>query len=118
MATTTKERLAHLNALREKAGLKPVMTWKESKAKLEVAIEKLETAAEAPVEKATKGEDRKKPEAKADVFSLGDVARELGKNPKVLRAKFRRLYPNHDGAWEFPNSRRSEIVEAAKGSKA
>ena len=120
MAATTKERLAHLNSLRELAGLKPVNTWKESKDKLEAAIAKLEepASATAPEKKTSKAkEKREAPEANPDTFTLGDIARELGKNPKVLRAKFRRLYPSHDGAWEFANSRRKEITAAAKGSK-
>ena len=35
---------AHLNALRAKAGMKPIKAWKESKAKLQAAIAKLEAA--------------------------------------------------------------------------
>lgn len=116
MAITTKERLAHLNSLRERDGLKPISVWKDSKLKLEAAIDKLEQVAVVEAKKPAKRIESKV--ANPDVFTLGDVARELNKNPKVLRAKFRRLYPNHDGAWEFPNSKRKEIMEAARGVKS
>ena len=115
---TTKERLAHLNSLRESNGLKPLNAWKESKAKLEEAITKLEASVEEKPAAAAKKPSKKKTDAaSADTFTLGDIARELGKNPKVLRAKFRRHFPNHDGAWEWPNEKRTEIVAVAKGNK-
>ena len=47
---STADLLKELNELREEKGLKPLKAWKESRAKLEAAIDKLDTSPDVSVE--------------------------------------------------------------------
>jgi hypothetical protein len=77
--STTAERLATLNALRATHGKAPIKAWKESRAKLEAAIEALSP----PV--------RKEPARKVSTGqTLADWCKENDFDPKVARAKLRR----------------------------
>jgi hypothetical protein len=104
--TTTATLFAELNARRIAADMKPLKTWKASTAALEAAVAKL-----TPVPTATE---------QGETITVAAVARELGINPKVARAKCRRHaeklsvdYTN-DG-WVFVASRKAELVAFLRG---
>lgn len=99
---TTAELLAKLNSLRANANKPPLKAWKESRAKLEAAVAALTpampaeviTAAEEPaanvaasVPKASKAV---RP-GNAFTVTLANIARELNLQPKIARAKMRRI---------------------------
>jgi len=82
---TTNELLTKYNLLASRAGKKPLKAWKDSKAKLQARIDALVPTEQVPSKPA------KKPVANGEsTMSVADVARELGINPKVARAKLRR----------------------------
>jgi hypothetical protein len=88
--------LTTLNTLRTAAGMKPLKAWKESKAKLVAAIEKLT------------------PKTNGNEVTIAQLARELGINPRVARAKCRRRRAelNAQGkAWSFPAAAREQLVK-------
>lgn len=101
---TTKEALEQLNALRIANGEKPYKAWKESRAKLDAKlaqytpqhnvtpalVEVAETpAADVPAKPAVKKLEA--PVGNALTVTLADIARELNLNPKIARAKMRRI---------------------------
>jgi hypothetical protein len=116
--------LVTLNLLRTKAGMAPLKAWKESKAKLEVAIGKLllatkadptakelkatevAKAAKKPAKEPKKIKDGMAAVAKAksakekktpvDGVSISTIAAELDMDPKVARAKLRRAFGDAD----------------------
>lgn len=71
--------LATLIARYNELADKPIVKWSQSKAKLQERIDELEAAARAA--------SKRDP----NTFTPADVARDLGINAKVLRAKLRRL---------------------------
>ena len=109
-------RFEHLNNLRILNGQKPLKAWKESKAKLEAAIKKLEAQTRHDIEEAMEDaasdnidqlieEDKKvpcrapsviehelksRPHPTPDKVTLVEIAKELSINPKIARAKIRR----------------------------
>lgn len=100
----TAATITELNALRTAAGMKPLKAWKESKDKLTAAVNKLRGAAtttqqlKASAEVAVK-KDAKKSAAKPKVkttkpavegVSIKAIAKKLGIDDKVARAKLRR----------------------------
>lgn len=131
-----------LNAYRVNAGQKPLKAWKESKEKLANAIAKARAAAPdfdprvgdakarliaAQIEQGTDLPDMgeyvpghsgpaKKEIAKANgaTITLAEVARELGMNPKVARAKARRKNFDDGQGWTFPASRKDDIIAFLK----
>lgn len=112
---TTKDKLTQLNALRVANGMKPLKTWKESTAKLDAVIAKLQSTSttkqqlEASV-KTTKG----------DAVSITTIAKELGINDKVARAKLRRCdnVPAIDGVrWMFAPKDVETIKAILKGDR-
>jgi hypothetical protein len=89
----------------------------KSKKQAKAATVSAKKTTEAQAEVATVAKPKlaaRKAKAPASTFSLVDVARELKANPKVIRAKFRRHMPNHEGAWTFPSTKRDEILKIAK----
>jgi hypothetical protein len=133
MTDTPIYTLATLNTLRAKNGMPPLKAWKESKAKLEAAIGKL--AAKAPLkdqlEVSAKPKDKPaakdkpakvtKPAAKkanVEGVSVSTIAKELGIDPKVARAKLRRQddVPCIEGSqWLFDKADVSKIKAILKG---
>lgn len=113
---STKDLLKEYNDLAARIDRKPLKAWKESKAKLEARIEAMRTDLEL------EALDSKPEDASGDdpdVVTLADLARELGRNPKVIRAKLRRLY-NGDNAelptpigdrWTFARDAREAVLE-------
>jgi len=93
---TTKELLADYNEKAEAVGAPTLSNWKGSKAQL---IDKM-----GLLPKPRKnGKPKKKDVEKAiDGVSLADLAREAEKNPKVVRARFRRLYQNPEDGMPMP----------------
>lgn len=77
--TTISSLLATRNELAARLDVKPIATWKASKAKLQEQIDEF-TARLTPTRK------------RDDLFHLTDLCRELSMNAKVARAKARRLY--------------------------
>lgn len=52
-------------------------------------------------------------------FALADLVRELGMNPREVRAQFRKAkMAKPEGGWVFPNDRREEITALVKGESA
>jgi len=120
-AISTAMLLDELNELRDEAGMKPLASWKSSRVKLEEAIDKLDAKVNAPngqpspplgesatdsksktVKKPKKPADKKKKAPSKDdgLMGVSDVAKELGINPKVARAKLRRNgMKSTDGRW-------------------
>jgi hypothetical protein len=74
-----KELLATLNAHRMSKGMKPLRSWKASKAALEEAIAKVAPKKKTP-----------------EVAMLPRIARELKMDPKAARVKLRKA---HGSAW-------------------
>jgi hypothetical protein len=116
--SATSELLNKLNVLRAANNKPQLKSWKESRAKLEAAIASLEAStitatldnepddyarvfdepvAIAEPQPPNDGARKPKPvreimdDIKAGTITLADIARELQLNPKVLRAKMRRL---------------------------
>ena len=87
--TTISSLLATRNELAARLDVKPIATWKASKAKLQEQIDEF-TARLTPTRK------------RDDLFHLTDLCRELGMNAKVARAKARRLYAKHDTTLPTP----------------
>lgn len=140
--------LEQLNALRMKAGKKPLKAWKGSVAQIKEQIEKFSrdlapvTQAKPAVAKGaykdkkqaarsigklkrkTKAQAPAKGEAKpanANVIRLADIAQEMNIDPKVARAKFRRLGEEApvvagDG-WVFAPKQREEVMKALKSDR-
>jgi hypothetical protein len=69
---TTAQMLIELNARRTAANMKPLKAWKDSKAKLQAAIDKLAPATDE------------------EFVTLSGICRELGKNEKSQRNRIRR----------------------------
>lgn len=125
--------LNELNALRTANSMKPLKSWKESKAKLDAAIKKLSasssttTQLKASVEAVASKPVAKKPAAKAeakkpakDGTSISTIAAELGIDPKVARAKLRRAFGDADGTgsngrWVFTQAKIAEIKKILQG---
>jgi len=125
--------LATLNILRAKHDMKPLKAWKESKAKLEAACAKLAKVASVtdlppnkelakPAKEATKKPVKTKPAAKAKVegVSVSTIAKDLGIDPKVARAKLRRSFGDADGTgsngrWVFTDAKVKEIKAILMG---
>lgn len=103
--------LATLNALRTRADMKPLKAWKESKAKLEAAIAKLTPAT-------VKEQLKASVEMNGTTVTIAEIARELGLNPKVCRARCRRqideIVKLTDqkvlGEWKFAASSRPALI--------
>lgn len=132
----TKDLLMELNELREAKDMKPIKTWKQSRAKLEEAIDNLDAestppANKKPVTKKKKPAAKKKPPGKKrgpqpkddGLLSVSDIAREIGIDPKVARAKLRRYGEKaEDGRWPRvkPNSKdhKAMIDTMKKGTRA
>jgi hypothetical protein len=89
MEATMKELLATLNAHRMSKGMKPLRSWKASKAALEEAIAKVAPPKTGAV--------------------LPRIARELKIDPKKARAKLRKA---HGSAWRKLNEKelRAELA--------
>ena len=77
--TTLASLLATRNELAARLDIKPLATWKASKARLQEQIDEF-NARLTPTRK------------RDDLFHLTDLCRELSMNAKVARAKARRLY--------------------------
>jgi len=77
-----------LNTIRARLGKAPLKSWKESKAKLLTTIEKL--TAQLPVE-AQKKAPKKAPKVNGENVTLANIARGIGLDPKIARAKMRRI---------------------------
>lgn len=130
--------LIELNALRIAAGMKPLKSWKESKAKLDAAVTKLSktmpvketlkasvelTAPEKEtikkLDKAVKkGVAAERTAKSVDGVSISTIATKLGIDPKVARAKLRRQedVPCIEGSqWLFKASDVSKIEALLKG---
>lgn len=96
---TTKEALEQLNALRIANGEKPYKAWKESRAKLDAKLAQYApqpAVDDSPAPTETADADAPTPEPKkvignALTITLADIARELNLNPKIARAKMRRI---------------------------
>ena len=87
--TTLASLLATRNDLAARLDIKPLATWKASKAKLQEQIDEFNA--------------RLRPASKRDdLFHLTDLCRELGMNAKVARAKARRLYAKPDTTLPTP----------------
>ena len=112
--------LNELNALRIAAGMKPLKVWKASKAALQAAIDKLQSvtvvqtetskAVEAPVKRTVKAPN-------AGGVSISEIAKSLGMNDKVARAKLRRRtdVPRLEGkAWSFAEKDVAKVKEILK----
>lgn len=76
---TTAEILARFNDLRVPAGMKPIRSWKGSRAALEASIAAL-----------TEHPNTERADDAAAPMTLAHWCRENGINPKVARAKLRR----------------------------
>jgi len=110
---STKDLLNEYNELAARLDRKPLKVWKESKAKLQARINALR--ADLPADDANDNAD-------ADVVTLADLARELGRNPKVIRAKLRRIYNDDElgptdlpkpigDRWVFARNERDAVLE-------
>lgn len=113
---STKDLLNEYNELAASVGRKPLKVWKESKAKLQHRIDALkhtiEDTDDATNDDATNDED-------SDFVTIAELARELGRNPKVVRAKLRRVYDDADAdvpkpigdRWKFARDEREALIE-------
>ena len=139
---TTADLLKELNELREEKGMKPLKAWKQSRTKLEAEIDKLDeevvgdTGSPAEENRKERKAKRKKPAKKKasgkkrgpqpkndGLLSVSDIAREIGIDPKVARAKLRRNGEKpEDGRWPRvkPNSKEhKKLIELMqKGTRA
>lgn len=115
--STTAERLATLNALRATKGKAPIKAWKESKAKLEAAIEALSPkqvkAPKAPVEVSKAKLSHVLKGAMAPrARDFAEWCRQNDVNPKVARAKLRRAGIEKDEKGNYPlNAQTVAIVK-------
>lgn len=71
--------------------------------------------------KAAKASKARKSTPSTDSFTLADLARELGINPKVARAKARRHSKELDAmrsgdSWDFANSHKAAVSKIIKGA--
>lgn len=111
---TTAELLNTLNVLRAAAGKPTLKSWKESRAKLEAAIEMLKpkivkTVDETPIVKKAVAKAQDKPKTKerltkkaiSRTSEFADWCRTQGINPKIARAKLRRagVQKSKDGGY-------------------
>lgn len=142
--------LKELNELRVELGKKPLSAWKSSRAKLVETIDQLDeeimnrdpsesstmppakkqaakkkaAAKKKPAKKKKPTGKKRGPQPKNDgLLSVSDIARELGIDPKVARAKLRRHGQKAtEGRWPRvkPNSKehKSMIDLMQKGTRA
>lgn len=144
----TKEMLIELNEHRAALNMKPLKAWKESRAKLEDAInmlanklddqaDKQPAPAPAPVavpqtpeqkkvnRKLRDGMAPKKPAADAapagETVTIGQLCDKLSINPKVARAKLRRMNgkaelpaPISEGRWEWAANHTDALIALLK----
>ena len=121
--------LNELNALRTAAGMKPLKVWKASKAALQTAIDKLQETTAETAEREFHEADQVVPktaEAPVNVkrkalnasgVSISEIAKSLGMNDKVARAKLRRRtdVPRLEGkAWSFAEKDVAKVKEILK----
>lgn len=121
--------LNELNALRTAAGMKPLKVWKASKAALQAAIDKLQETTAETAEREFHEADQVVPktvEAPVNVkrkalnasgVSISEIAKSLGMNDKVARAKLRRRtdVPRLEGkAWSFAEKDVAKVKEILK----
>lgn len=82
---STKDLLAQYNTAAKAADQKTIKTWKSSQAALQAKLDAL------PKPKRSKAKSNGSvPEG----VSVADLARDAGKNPKVVRARLRRVFAN------------------------
>lgn len=122
--------LNELNALRTAVGMKPLKAWKESKVKLEAAIAKLQAnttttqqleatkvIVDSLTDKAEEIYQEVIKEKKNVGVSISEIAKSLGINDKVARAKLRRRddVPCLPGkAWTFAHKDVAKVKEILK----
>jgi hypothetical protein len=121
--------LTELNALRTAAGMKPLKAWKESKAKLDAAVAKLQETMPAltramttdakPAGKKVVVKKTAAKKATGEGVKVSTIAEELGIDPKVARAKLRRHFgdtpKSGGGQWVFTKDKVAEIKAILKG---
>lgn len=73
---------------------------------------------EKQAKRKAEGKAPKRKEVSKDEITVADIARELGKSPKIVRAKLRRhedklkaLHTKGQDRWTFPKSAKKEIVK-------
>jgi hypothetical protein len=114
--------LTRYNALRQKLGLEPLPTWTGTPEELLEAITKLQATVDKPAKGKAQGKAKKadKPAAPAsDTFTVADLARDLDRDPKVVRAKLRGkdLPPfAGDRKWTWSNEHRDRVASLVKGT--
>jgi hypothetical protein len=106
---STKDLLAQYNDHAAAVGAKTLKAWKGSKAQLQAKLDALPPLpAKNGKKKTTEG------------VSLAELARQAEKNPKVVRARFRRLYaepkdgmpmPLDEARWVFAEEDREAVAE-------
>ena len=106
---TTIELLAQYNSLASR----PIKAWKGSKTELAKRIKALNGSKTMKVAKTSNGK----------VITVATLARETGQNPKIVRARFRRLYANggknlpkpvKDEGWTFSIKDRAKLLTIVK----
>jgi hypothetical protein len=102
---TTADLLKRLNELRAATGQKPIKSWKESKAKLEVAVAALEPS-DAPADD-------------GDTLTAAQIAKSIGLDPRIARAILRKSdLPHARGkGWTFPAADKAAVVAILKAGK-
>lgn len=79
---------------------------------------------EKRAKRAAEGKLKPAKEKDPNKVSAADIARDVGMDPKIARAKLRRhtdrikkAFPKWDGSWEFPKAAEAEIKKILKGEK-
>lgn len=123
--------LEYLNSLRVAVGKKPLKAWKESKAKLDEAVNKLlprnsdgEVIGEGVIASGAPKRVKKSIDEEANTnphdfstVTLVAIAKELGINPRVARAKMRRVSVPADflaGKHTYHEQHKAWVVDALK----
>lgn len=87
-----------------------------AKAKADPSQDDFVTGTAATTKKAKKVK-APSPRKAEGVFTLADLAKEQGLNPREVRAKFRKLMAKPEGGWIFANDRRDEILQMMMGKE-
>ena len=114
---TYNELVTRANELDPTLNAKPIKIWKGKKADLQAKIDSLADVC-ASLAPSKPKKTKKTTEPRADVVTVAELARRTEQNPKVVRARLRRLYAKNtadlptpvDGPWTFARTDETRVL--------
>jgi hypothetical protein len=119
LLATYNDLVARANELDPTLNAKPIKIWKGKKSDLQAKIDSLADVCASLAPRTSKPKKEKKTtEPRADVVTVAELARRVDQNPKVVRARLRRLYSKGtadlptpvEGPWTFSRKDETRVL--------